>query len=67
MRVEHRHRRGYAMLEVLRYLRDNAYRTYIVTGGGRDFARAVGICNSWQAENIPFMGLLQKKTVKSSI
>jgi phosphoglycolate phosphatase-like HAD superfamily hydrolase len=27
------------MLEVLRYLRDNAYRTYIVTGGGQDFAR----------------------------
>jgi phosphoserine phosphatase len=28
------------MLEVLRYLRDNAYRTYIVTGGGQDFVRA---------------------------
>jgi phosphoglycolate phosphatase-like HAD superfamily hydrolase len=27
------------MLEVLRYLRDNGYRTYIVTGGGQDFAR----------------------------
>jgi phosphoserine phosphatase len=27
------------MLEVLRYLRDNAYRTYIVTGGGQDFVR----------------------------
>jgi hypothetical protein len=25
------------MLEVLRYLRDNAYKTYIVTGGGQDF------------------------------
>jgi phosphoglycolate phosphatase-like HAD superfamily hydrolase len=27
------------MLEVLRYLRDNAYNTYIVTGGGQDFVR----------------------------
>jgi phosphoglycolate phosphatase-like HAD superfamily hydrolase len=27
------------MLEVLRYLRDNGYKTYIVTGGGQDFAR----------------------------
>src|SRR5262245_40605146 len=27
------------MLEVLRYLRENAYRTYIVTGGGQDFVR----------------------------
>jgi phosphoserine phosphatase len=27
------------MLEVLRYLRDNDYRTYIVTGGGQDFVR----------------------------
>jgi phosphoserine phosphatase len=27
------------MLEVLRYLRDNAFRTYIVTGGGQDFVR----------------------------
>jgi phosphoglycolate phosphatase-like HAD superfamily hydrolase len=27
------------MLEVLRYLRDNGYRTYIVTGGGQDFVR----------------------------
>lgn len=27
------------MLEVLQYLRDNAYRTYIVTGGGQDFVR----------------------------
>jgi phosphoglycolate phosphatase-like HAD superfamily hydrolase len=27
------------MLELLRYLRDNAYRTYIVTGGGQDFVR----------------------------
>jgi hypothetical protein len=25
------------MLEVMRYLRDNAYRTYFVTGGGQDF------------------------------
>ena len=27
------------MLEVMRYLRDNAYKTYIVTGGGQDFVR----------------------------
>jgi phosphoglycolate phosphatase-like HAD superfamily hydrolase len=27
------------MLEVLGYLRDNAYKTYIVTGGGQDFVR----------------------------
>jgi phosphoglycolate phosphatase-like HAD superfamily hydrolase len=27
------------MLEVLRYLRDNAYKTYIVTGSGQDFTR----------------------------
>ena len=27
------------MLEVLPYLRNNAYRTYIVTGGGQDFVR----------------------------
>jgi haloacid dehalogenase-like hydrolase len=28
------------MLEVMHYLRDNGYRTYIVTGGGQDFVRA---------------------------
>ncbi len=27
------------MLELLRYLRDNGYKTYIVTGGGQDFVR----------------------------
>jgi phosphoglycolate phosphatase-like HAD superfamily hydrolase len=27
------------MIEVLRYVRDNAYKTYIVTGGGQDFVR----------------------------
>src|SRR3954466_2384749 len=27
------------MLEVFRYFRDNAYKTYIVTGGGQDFVR----------------------------
>ena len=27
------------MLEVMKYLRDNGYRTYIVTGGGQDFVR----------------------------
>jgi hypothetical protein len=28
------------MLEVMQYLRDHGYRTYIVTGGGQDFVRA---------------------------
>jgi phosphoglycolate phosphatase-like HAD superfamily hydrolase len=28
------------MIEVMKYLRDNGYRTYIVTGGGQDFVRA---------------------------
>ena len=28
------------MLEVMRYLRDNGYRTYIVTGGGQAFVRS---------------------------
>lgn len=28
------------MLEVMRYLRANGYRTYIVTGGGQDFVRS---------------------------
>jgi hypothetical protein len=28
------------MLEVMKYLRDNGYKTYIVTGGGQDFVRA---------------------------
>jgi hypothetical protein len=28
------------MLEVMRYLRANSYKTYIVTGGGQDFVRA---------------------------
>ena len=27
------------MQEVLQYLRDNGYKTYIVTGGGQDFVR----------------------------
>jgi phosphoglycolate phosphatase-like HAD superfamily hydrolase len=27
------------MLEVMRYLRENSYKTYIVTGGGQDFVR----------------------------
>jgi phosphoglycolate phosphatase-like HAD superfamily hydrolase len=27
------------MLEVLQYMRDNGYKTYIVTGGGQDFVR----------------------------
>jgi haloacid dehalogenase-like hydrolase len=30
------------MLEVMKYLRDNGYKTYIVTGGGQDFVRAYG-------------------------
>jgi hypothetical protein len=28
------------MLEVMRYLRDNGFKTYIVTGGGQDFVRS---------------------------
>jgi hypothetical protein len=28
------------MVEVMKYLRDNGYRTYIVTGGGQDFVRS---------------------------
>ena len=28
------------MLEVMRYLRDNGYKVYMVTGGGQDFVRA---------------------------
>jgi phosphoserine phosphatase len=28
------------MLEVMKYLRENGYRTYIVTGGGQDYVRA---------------------------
>ena len=28
------------MLEVLRYLGNNAFKTYMVTGGGQDFVRA---------------------------
>jgi hypothetical protein len=27
------------MLEVMQYLRDNGFKTYIVTGGGQDFVR----------------------------
>lgn len=29
------------MLEVMKYLRDSGYRTYIVTGGGQEFVRAI--------------------------
>jgi phosphoglycolate phosphatase-like HAD superfamily hydrolase len=42
---DHRWKRPYTelayqpMLEVLRYLRNNGYKTYIVTGGGQDFVR----------------------------
>jgi haloacid dehalogenase-like hydrolase len=31
------------MIEVMKYLRDNGYRTYIVTGGGQDFVRAYAL------------------------
>lgn len=30
------------MLEAMQYLRDNGYKTYIVTGGGQDFVRVYG-------------------------
>src|ERR1700736_1349271 len=34
------HRVGHQpMLEVMQYLRDNGFKTYIVTGGGQDFVR----------------------------
>jgi phosphoglycolate phosphatase-like HAD superfamily hydrolase len=42
---DHRWKRPYTelvyhpMIEAMRYLRDNAYKTYIVTGGGQDFVR----------------------------
>jgi phosphoglycolate phosphatase-like HAD superfamily hydrolase len=42
---DHRWKRPYTqliyepMLEVIRYLRTNGYKTYIVTGGGQDFVR----------------------------
>jgi phosphoglycolate phosphatase-like HAD superfamily hydrolase len=42
---DHRWKRPYTdltyqpMQEVMKYLRDNGYRTYIVTGGGQDFVR----------------------------
>ena len=38
------------MQEVLKYLRDNGYKTYIVTGGGQDFVRA---CTREAAYGIP--------------
>lgn len=37
------------MLEVLRFLRDSGYKTYIVTGGGQDFVRV----NAQQVYGIP--------------
>ncbi|UPJ54347.1 haloacid dehalogenase-like hydrolase [Bradyrhizobium sp. 200] len=37
------------MLEVLRFLRDSGYKTYIVTGGGQDFVRVY----AWQVYGIP--------------
>jgi phosphoglycolate phosphatase-like HAD superfamily hydrolase len=37
------------MLEVLRYMRDNGFKTYIVTGGGQDFVRVY----AQQAYGIP--------------
>lgn len=41
---------GYApMVELLRYLEDNGFTNYIVSGGGRDFMRPV----TWQMYGIP--------------
>lgn len=37
------------MLEVMSYLRDNGYKTYIVTGGGQDFVR----CYSERVYGVP--------------
>jgi hypothetical protein len=46
------------MLEVMKYLRDNAYRTYIVTGGGQDFVRAYAL---------PVYGIPPEQIVGSAI
>jgi phosphoglycolate phosphatase-like HAD superfamily hydrolase len=46
------------MLEVLRYLREKGFRTYIVTGGGQEFVRAY-------AERV--YGLLPAQVVGSSV
>jgi hypothetical protein len=37
------------MLELMRYLRANGYKTYLVTGGGQEFVRAY----SWRVYGIP--------------
>jgi hypothetical protein len=46
------------MLEVLDYLRANGFRTYIVTGGGQDFVRAI---------SEPTYGIPVEQVVGSSI
>ena len=35
------------MLDVLQYLRDNGFKTYIVTGGGQDFVRVYSRAGLW--------------------
>ena len=37
------------MQEVLKYLRANGYRTYIVTGGGQDFVRVYSERDLWHS------------------
>ena len=50
---------GYApMVELLRYLEDNGFTNYIVSGGGRDFMRPV----TWQMYGIP-----RERVVGSSV
>jgi hypothetical protein len=46
------------MLEVLRHLRANGYRTYIVTGGGQDFVRAFAQ---------PVYGIPPENTIQSAL
>ena len=46
------------MLEVMKYLRDNGYRTYIVTGGGQDFVRSYAL---------PVYGVPPEQVVGSAI
>ena len=37
------------MQEVLKYLRANGYKTYIVTGGGQDFVRQYAEADLWHS------------------
>ena len=50
------------MLEVMKYLRENGYKTYIVTGGGQDFVRVF----SEQVYGIPPSKSLARLSTRSS-